>query len=78
MRLFKVICVLVVGPVLGVISGFIVGSLLLPADPTGKGAPGDGFVIIISVLIGLALSIPVSVLLARRTWRRSEGAINPS
>jgi hypothetical protein len=61
-----------------VISGFIVGAFLLPPDPTGKGAPGDGFVIIISVLIGLAVSIPVSVLLARWTWRRSESAMNPS
>jgi len=78
MRLFKVICVLVIGPVLGVISGFIVGSLLLPPDPTGNAAPGDGFLIVISVLIGLVLSIPAFILLARWTWRRSEGTISPS
>jgi hypothetical protein len=70
MRLLKVIGILLIGPVLGVVSGFIVGGLLLPPDPTGRGAPGDGFLIMFSIGIGLAVSIPASVLLAVWSWRR--------
>ena len=32
MRLLKVITILVIGPLLGIASGFIVGGLLLPTD----------------------------------------------
>ena len=71
MRLFKVIGILVVGPMLGAVSGFIVGGLLLPPDPTGRGAPGDGFLIMYCVGIGLVVSILTSVLLAVWSWRRS-------
>jgi len=71
MRLPKVIGILLGGPVLGVVSGFVVGGLLLPPDPTGRGAPGDGFLIMLCIGIGLAVSIPASVLLAVWSWRRS-------
>lgn len=71
MRLLKVIGILVIGPVLGMVSGCIVGGLLLPPDPTGRGAPGDGFLIMLCIGISFAVSIPASVLLAVWSWRRS-------
>lgn len=71
MRFLKVIGILLIGPVFGAVSGFIAGGLLLPPDPTGRGAPGDGFLIILWVGIGLAVSVPASVLLAVWSWRRS-------
>ena len=71
MRLLKVIGTLLGGPLLGVVSGFVVGSLLLTPDPTGRGAPGDGFLIMLCIGVGLAVSIPTSVRLAVWSWRRS-------
>lgn len=71
MRLLKVIGILVIGPVLGAVSGFVVGGLLLPPDPTGRGAPGDGILIIYCVGIGLVVSILASIMLAVWSWRHS-------
>jgi len=71
MRLLKVIGILVTGPVLGVVSGLIIGGLLLPPDPTGRGAPGDGFLIMLCAGMGLAVSIAASVMLADWSWRHS-------
>jgi len=71
MRLLKVIAILVIGPVLGVVFGLIVGGLLLPSDPTGRGAPGDGFLVILCTAIGLSVSVAASVMLADRSWRQS-------
>ena len=71
MRVLKVITILVVGPALGVVVGLIVGGLLLPSDPTGRGAPGDGFLIILCAAVGLSVSIAGSVMLADRSWRHS-------
>jgi hypothetical protein len=72
MRLLKVVGMLLIGPVLGVMSGLIVGAILLPPDPTGQGrAPGDGILIMLCIGIGLVVSIPTSVLLAVWSWRRS-------
>lgn len=67
MRLLKVIAILVIGPLLGVVGGFIVGGLLLPSDP----APGDSFLVIICAAIGFSVSIAASVMLADWSWRHS-------
>lgn len=52
MRVLKVIAILVVGPLLGVVFGLILGGLLLPPDPSGRGAPGDGFLVMLCAGIG--------------------------
>ena len=67
MRLLKVIAIMVIGPSLGVVSGFIIGSRLLPTDPN----PGDSFLVIICAAIGFSVSIAASVMLADRSWRHS-------
>jgi hypothetical protein len=66
-----VFAILVIGPVLGVMFGLIVGGLLLPSDPAGRGAPGDGFLVILCTGIGLSVSVAGSVMLANRCWRHS-------
>ena len=71
MKVFKVICILLFGPVLGMGVAFLAAILLLPPDPSGHGASGDGFLIIGFVGVGLVVSIVISLLLAVRTWRRS-------
>ena len=71
MKIFKVICIMLFGPVLGVGIAFLAEALLLPPDPSGRGAPGDGFLIIGFVGVGLVVGIVISLLLAVRTWRRS-------
>jgi hypothetical protein len=77
MRLLKVVGILLIGPVLGVVSGFVVGGLLLPPDATGRGAPGDGFLFMLCIGIGLAVFIPASVLFAVWSWRRSSHLKTP-
>jgi len=59
------------GPVLGMGITFLAAVLLLPSDPSGRGSPGDGFLIIGFVGVGLVVSIVISLLLSVRTWRRS-------
>jgi Co/Zn/Cd efflux system component len=66
-----VIAILVIGPFLGVVCGVIAGGLLLPADPTGHSAPGDGFLVMLCAVVGLLVSIAASVMLADRSWRHS-------
>jgi hypothetical protein len=71
MKIVKVMCIMLFGPLLGSVAAFLVAILLLPSDPSGRGAPGDGFLIIGCVGVGLAVSVVVSLLLAIRTWRHS-------
>jgi hypothetical protein len=71
MKIFKVICIMLFGPVLGMGIAFLVAALLLPPDPSGRGAPGDGFLIIGFVGVGLVVGGVISQLLAVKTWRRS-------
>lgn len=71
MKILKVICIMLFGPVLGMGIAILAAVLLLPPDPSGRGAPGDGFLIIGFVGVGLVVSIIISLLLAVRTWRRS-------
>src|ERR1700693_203375 len=43
MKIFKVICIMLFGPLLGIGIAFVAAVLLLPSDPSDRGAPGDGF-----------------------------------
>jgi hypothetical protein len=70
-RVLKVIGVLIVGPFLGLLVGSVVAAFFLPPDPTGRGAPGDGILILFWLGIGLVVSLPSSVLFARWIWHRS-------
>jgi|HubBroStandDraft_4_1064222.scaffolds.fasta_scaffold301273_2 hypothetical protein len=71
MKILKVICIMLFGPVLGMGIAFLAASLLLPPDPSGRGAPGDGFLIIGFVGVGLVVGVVISLLLAVKAWRRS-------
>jgi hypothetical protein len=71
MKILKVIGVLIVGPVFGLLLGLVVGSLLLPPDPSGRGSPGDGILVMGCMLVGLSIFILISIFLARRIWHRS-------
>jgi len=71
MKILKVICIMLFGPVLGMGIAFLAASLLLPPDPSGRGAPGDGFLIIGFVGGGLVVGVVISLLLAVKAWRRS-------
>lgn len=72
MRIAKVIAVMVFGPVLGIVTGFLVGILAMPAQTSAGGrAPGDGFLIMGCVALGFFISIPVSAILAGKLWSRS-------
>jgi hypothetical protein len=53
--------------------GFLLGSLFLPSDPTGNGAPGDGFLLILTSAAGSIVLGIGSALLAAKIWRRPSG-----
>jgi len=53
--------------------GFFLGSLFLPSDPTGHGAPGDGFLLILTGGVGFIIFFNGSALFAARIWRRPSG-----
>ena len=71
MKIFKVICIMLFGPILTMGIAFLTASLLLPPDPSGRGAPGDGFLIIGFAAGGLVVGVVISLLLAVKTWHRS-------
>lgn len=63
---------MVFGPVFGILAGFLVGMLAMPAQTSAGGrAPGDGFLIMGCVALGFFVSIPVSAVLAGKLWSRS-------
>jgi hypothetical protein len=67
-----VIAVMIFGPVLGILVGFAVGAIAMPTQNPDVGrAPGDGFLIMGCVVLGLFVSIPLSAVLARVIWSRS-------
>jgi len=69
-RIVKVVCVLVGCTIIGAVAGFVIAGFLLPPDPTGRGAPGDGFLIIWCAGAGLVISAVVAIFVAVRIiWR---------
>jgi hypothetical protein len=74
MKIAKVLFIMVAGPIIGAGIGSVVAGLMLPKDPSGRGSPGDGFMVFYCVGMGLVVSVILSVLLAIRTWRRSTSA----
>jgi hypothetical protein len=70
-KIVKVICIMVIGPILGIGVASLVAGFLLSPDPSGRGAPGDGFMIFYCLGVGLVVSIIISLLLSVWTWRRS-------
>jgi hypothetical protein len=72
MRIVKAIAIMFFGPVLGILAGFAVGVIVMPTQTPNSGrAPGDGFLIIGCVVLGLLVSLPVSAVLAGKLWSRS-------
>jgi len=76
MRVAKAISILLIGPLLGILVAFVLAVLALPPDPNfvkngGHASPGDGMLIILYVITGLAVSVPLSVFLAGIYWLRS-------
>jgi hypothetical protein len=69
MRMVKVIAVMLVGPIIGLMLGFFLGSFFIPSNP----APGDGFLLIFTGGAGFIVFCVVSALFAARIWRRSSG-----
>jgi hypothetical protein len=62
---------MVFGPVLGILVGFLVGILAIPAQISTRGrAPGDGL-LVIGCALGFFVSIPVSAVMAGKLWSRS-------
>jgi hypothetical protein len=72
-RTGKVLAVMLVGPSLGILTGFVVSLLALPAEPAGAvgRSPGNGLLIIGFVSLGFVISLCVSAGIAVRVWRRS-------
>jgi hypothetical protein len=73
MKIVQIIAVILIGPTVGLILGFFLGSLFLPSDPTGHGAPGDGFLLILTAGVGFIVFFIGSALFAAKIWRRSSG-----
>ena len=71
MKVIKVVGVMVFGPLVGMALGFFLGALFLPSDPTGRGSPGDGFLLILTGGLGFGVFCLGSAWLAVRIWRRS-------
>jgi hypothetical protein len=85
MRIAKAIAVMLFGPLLGVIAGFFVGGITVEIINALQGpnivvnpqhaTPGDGILIMLFVLVGLLVSIPLSIVLAVRVWARSSSNV---
>jgi hypothetical protein len=65
-KVLGAVAVLLLGPLFGILIAFLLAELSLPPDPNfasngGHASPGDGFLIIIYVLISLAASVPLSI-----------------
>jgi hypothetical protein len=71
-RIAKVIAVMLFGPLLGVIAGFFVGGITLNIILKGQTRQlATEMLIMIFGLVGLLVSIPLSVVLAARLWGQS-------
>ena len=71
MKVVKVITVLVFGPLLGAIAGFVLGIVAMPSPTPSGGSPGDGILIMGCVGLGTLVSLLVSAALAWRMWFKS-------
>jgi membrane protein YqaA with SNARE-associated domain len=71
MKILKVVGVMMFGPMVGAVLGFFLGALLLPPDPTGRGSPGDGFLLILTSGLGFGIFCLASAWLALKIWRQS-------
>jgi len=66
MKFLKAILILMLGPTAGLFAAFVLGALVIPADPNfqtngSHGAPGDGFLILLLIFVSLVISVPLSV-----------------
>ena len=69
MRVVKAIAIMLLGPLVGLFVAFLLSLLALPPDPNfvangSHASPGDGLLIMFYLIAGLAISIPLSALLA--------------
>ena len=73
MRAVKVLAVMLVGPLMGIVAGFVASLALLPDGPGAVvgSSPGDGFLIIGLVLLGFVVSLLISVAIAVAIGRQS-------
>jgi hypothetical protein len=67
MRIVKAIAIVLIGPLLGMLLAAILAGFTLPPN----GPPGEGAVVIIYSLIGLVVSVPLSLSIAVIFWLRS-------
>jgi len=63
-RVGGILAILVSGPIVGALIGSVVATFYLPPDPTGHGAPGDGFLIILYSGLGLLFGALASLIAA--------------
>ena len=78
----KIVGIAVCVPLVMALIAMIIAGFQMPDDPTGRGTPGDGFLIILWVLGSLVVSVPLSAALAwkvggRRAPSSSNEAIGP-
>ncbi len=71
MKFAKAIAILIGGPSIALMVALIIGGFGLRSDPNflangGHAAPGDGFLFILLAIGALAISIPVSLIVAIR------------
>jgi hypothetical protein len=63
-KIVKALAILLCGPLLGILVSVILSGFALPAETAGGRAPGDGFLEMGYVFVGLFVSVPLSILLA--------------
>jgi hypothetical protein len=69
MKILKAAAILVIGSLLGILTGCFVGAMTLRSDPNivangGHTAPGDGILVMLFILVSLVISIPLSAFIA--------------
>jgi hypothetical protein len=73
-RILKVTAIALLGPFLGAVIGLIIAIFLLPRETGEVPAYVDGangMLMFLCIVDGLLVSIPISVLLAIWSWRKS-------
>jgi hypothetical protein len=69
MKILKAVAILVIGTSLGILLPLLLASLALPPDPNfvavgSHAAPGDGYLVMGFIFVGLLISVPLSALMA--------------